>query len=159
MRPARPTRFVSPTRRTHRSIVRSDTGPKRPMRRLLGGFFNHVPVRVADDATTLIKPMMASCQSVVRRSSWGRLRSTGEIILLRARMFIQRRANRASVYRHTSKSKDTPRWRQKNDPNSEYILVVRRDQIFQSRGPGTYPRASRKAPPATFTDETYGSPK
>ena len=67
--------------------------------------------------------------------------------------------SRASVYRHTSKFKDTPRWRQKNDPNSEYILVVRRDQIFQSSGPGTYPRASRKAPPATFVDESYGLPK
>ena len=63
--------------------------------------------------------------------------------------------NRASVYRHTSKFNDTPRWPQKNDTNSEYILVVRRDQIVQSRGPGTYPRASRKAPPATFADETY----
>ena len=49
--------------------------------------------------------------------------------------------------------------RQKNDPNSEYILVVRRDQISQSSGPGTYPRASRKAPPATFADESYGLPK
>ena len=74
-----------------------------------------------------------------------------EIILLRAPRLYKEEPNRASVYRHTSKSKDTPRWRQKNDPNSEYILVVRRDQIFQSSGPGTYPRASRKAPPATFT--------
>ena len=67
--------------------------------------------------------------------------------------------NRASVYRHTSKSKDTPRWRQKSDLNSEYILVVRRDQRFHSSGPGRYPRGSRKAPPATFTDESYGLPK
>ena len=71
------------------------------------------------------------------------------LMLLRAPAFLQRRA---SVYRHTSKLKYTPRWRQKNAPNSEYILVVRRDQRFQSSGPGTYPRASRKAPPATFAD-------
>ena len=37
------------------------------------GDFNSIPVRVADDATAMIKPMMASCQSVVRRSLWGRL--------------------------------------------------------------------------------------
>ena len=66
--------------------------------------------------------------------------------------------NRASVYRHTSKFKETPRWRQKNDPNSKYILVVRPDQRFQSSGPETYPRASRKAPPATFADEPYALP-
>ena len=30
---------------------------------------------------------------------------------------------------------------------------------ISSSGPGTYPRASRKAPPATFADESYGSPK
>jgi len=32
-----------------------------------------IPVRVADDATTTIKPMMDSLQSVVRRSPWDRL--------------------------------------------------------------------------------------
>ena len=36
-------------------------------------FFNHVPIPVADDATTMIKPMMESCLLVVRRSPWGRL--------------------------------------------------------------------------------------
>ena len=38
----------------------------------------------------------------------------------------------------------------KNDlpgPNSQIIIVVRRDQIFQSNGPGTYPRGSRKTLP------------
>ena len=42
-----------------------------------------------------------------------------------------RRVNRASVYRHTSKFKDRLDKRQKKDPNSEYILVVRRDQIIR----------------------------
>ena len=65
----------------------------------------------------------------------------------------------ALAYQHSSKFKDTSLYRQKNNPNSEYILVVRRGQIFQSSGPGTYPRASRKAPPATFADESSGSPK
>ena len=65
----------------------------------------------------------------------------------------------ASVIDILAKFKDTLRWRQKSDPNSEYILVVRRDQIFQSSGPGTYPRASRKAPPTTFADESFGLPK
>ena len=64
----------------------------------------------------------------------------------------------ASVCKDTSKFKDLPRQRQKNDPNSEYILVVPRDQIFQSSGPRTYHRASRKAPLATFADESYDSP-
>ena len=73
--------------------------------------------------------------------------------------FYEEEPNRASVYRHTSKFKDTPRWRQKTDLNSEYLLVVRRDQRFQSSGPGTYPRVSQKAPPATFADESYGLPK
>ena len=66
---------------------------------------------------------------------------------------------RPSVCRHTSKFKDTLRWRQKNDSNSEYILVVHRDQILESSGPGTYSRASRKAPPVTFADESYEFPK
>ena len=84
--------------------------------------------------------------------AWGSLRRPGIFWAVgqpRRPCLYKRRANRASVYRHTSKFKDTPRWRQKNDPNSEYILVVRRDQRFQSSGSGTYPRASRKAPPAT----------
>ena len=85
--------------------------------------------------------------------------SLGEAEIAARGLFCQARPSRASVYRHTSKFKDTPRWRQKNDSNSEYILVVRRDQIFQSSGPGTYPRASRKAPPVTFADESYEFPK
>ena len=41
---------------------------------------------------------------------------------------------------------DTPRWREVNElPTSEFIIVVRQDQIFQSGGPGTHPRGSRKA--------------
>ena len=42
-----------------------------------GSGFNSIPVRVADGATTMVKPMMASCQSVVRRSPSGRWLDTG----------------------------------------------------------------------------------
>ena len=38
---------------------------------------------------------------------------------------------------------DTPRWREVNElPTNEFIIVVRRDQIFRSGGPGTHPRCS-----------------
>ena len=41
---------------------------------------------------------------------------------------------------------DTPRWRAVNElSTNEFIIVVRRDQIFRSGGPGTHPRCSPKA--------------
>ena len=41
---------------------------------------------------------------------------------------------------------DTPRWRAVNElSTNEFIIVVRRDQIFRSGGPGTHPRGSPKA--------------
>ena len=47
-------------------------------------------------------------------------------------------------------------------PNSEITIVVRRDQIYQSNGPGRYP-ADRERPRSrgvlTFADESYTLPK
>ena len=38
-------------------------------------------------------------------------------------------------------------FKKNQSPNSQITIVVRRDQIFHSSGPGTYPRGSRKTPP------------
>ena len=53
----------------------------------------------------------------------------------------------SSNHRVLTLGPDTPRRPDMNDtPNSQFIVAFRRDQIFQSSGPGTYPQGSRKTP-------------